>query len=82
MAFDRHVATLPLRIDGATDEAQARMLARDIALLVQASLLRRHSTDEVFDAFCASRLDRAADVFGLLPAGTPFDSILERALPT
>ena len=80
-AFDRLVATLPLRIDGATDEAQARVLARDIALLVQACLLRRHSTDDVFDAFCASRLERASDVFGLLPAGTPFDALLERALP-
>ena len=80
-AFDRLVATLPERIDGGTDEAQARVLARDIALLVQACLLRRHSTDDVFDAFCASRLERASDVFGLLPAGTPFDALLERALP-
>ncbi len=46
-AFDRLAATLPERIDGATDEAQARVLARDIALLVQASLLRRHATDDV-----------------------------------
>jgi putative acyl-CoA dehydrogenase len=80
-AFDRLASTLPDRIDGSTDEAQARMLARDIALLVQAALLRRHSTDAVFAAFCGSRLDRAADVFGLLPAGTPFDALLERALP-
>jgi putative acyl-CoA dehydrogenase len=80
-AFDRLAATLPDRIDGATDEAQARALARDIALLVQAALLRRHSTDAVFAAFCASRLASAADVFGLLPAGTPFDALLERALP-
>ena len=80
-AFDRLAATLPDRIDGATDEAQSRALARDIALLVQAALLRRHATDAVFASFCASRLDRAADVFGLLPAGTPFDALLDRALP-
>jgi putative acyl-CoA dehydrogenase len=80
-AFDRLAATLPERIDGATDEAQARTLARDIALLVQAALLRRHSTDDVFAAFCASRIAQACDVFGLLPAGTPFDALLERALP-
>ena len=80
-AFDRLLARLPAQIDGATDESQARLLARDIALLVQASLLRRHGTDAVFSAFCASRLERCADVFGLLPAGTPFDAILERALP-
>ena len=80
-AFDRLAGTLPERIDGSTDEAQARLLARDIALLVQASLLRRHSTDAVFAAFCSSRLAGAADVFGLLPAGTPLDALLERALP-
>ena len=80
-AFDRLADTLPLRIDGDTDEAQARSLARDIALLVQAALLRQHSTDAVFAAFCSSRLAGAADVFGLLPAGTPFDALLERALP-
>jgi len=80
-AFDRLASTLPDRIDGSTDEAQARMLARDIALLVQAALLRRHSTDAVFASFCAARIANAADVFGLLPAGTPFDALLERALP-
>ncbi len=32
--------------------------------------------------FCASRLDGAADVFGLLPAGTDFDAILQRAMPS
>jgi putative acyl-CoA dehydrogenase len=80
-AFDRLAGSLPERIDGTTEEAQARSLARDIALLVQAALLRRHSTDAVFAAFCESRLEKASDVFGLLPAGTPFDTLLERALP-
>ena len=80
-AFDRLAAALPDRIDSAADESQARVLARDIALLVQAALLRRHSTDAVFASFCASRFDGAADVFGLLPAGTPFDALLARALP-
>ena len=78
---DRLLARLLAQIDGASDESQARLLARVIALLVQASLLRRHGTDAVFSAFCASRLERSADVFGLLPAGTPFDAILERAMP-
>ena len=83
-AFDRLAATLPGRMDGipaGTDEAQARALARDIALLVQAALLRRHSTDAVFAAFCTSRLERGADVFGLLPTGTPLATLLGRALP-
>ena len=80
-AFDRLAATLPPRLDGATEEADARTLTRDLALLMQAALLRRHSTDAVFGAFCTSRLGDGSDVFGRLPAATDFDSILERALP-
>jgi putative acyl-CoA dehydrogenase len=79
-ALDRAAATLPGRLDGGTDEAAARTLARDVALLVQASLLRRHATDAVFAAFCTSRLQLGTDVFGLLPATTPFDTIVDRAL--
>jgi putative acyl-CoA dehydrogenase len=80
-AFDRLAEGLPERLDGGTDEAGARALARDVALLVQASLLRRHSTDDVFAAFCSSRLQHGADVFGALNASTPFDAIVDRALP-
>jgi putative acyl-CoA dehydrogenase len=80
-AFDRLAATLPDRLDGATDEAAARGLARDVALLLQAALLRRHATDAVFAAFCGSRLAQGADVFGCLAADTPFDALVDRALP-
>jgi putative acyl-CoA dehydrogenase len=80
-AFDRLAATLPARVDGGTDEAAARALARDVALVVQAALLRRHSSDAVFEAFCGSRLQQSGDVFGALPAATSFDAIVERALP-
>ncbi len=68
-------------VDATVDEAQARGLARQLALLVQAALLRRHAPEFVFDTFCASRFDRAADVFGLLPAGAPLGALLTRALP-
>jgi putative acyl-CoA dehydrogenase len=80
-AFDRLAATLPERLDGVTEQAGARLLARDVALLVQAALLRQHSSEAVFAAFCASRLAGANDVFGLLPDQTDFDAIVERALP-
>jgi putative acyl-CoA dehydrogenase len=50
--------------------------------VLQAALLARHATPAVFDAFCASRLAAQADTFGLLPPSTPFDAILDRALPT
>ncbi len=80
-AFDRLAATLPGRLDGGTGEADARLLARDVALLIQAALLCRHSTDAAFAAFCHARLQQPADIFGLLPATTPFDALIERALP-
>jgi putative acyl-CoA dehydrogenase len=62
-------------------EAGARRLAASMALCLQASLLIRHSTPEVADAFVASRL--AGDwggVFGTLPRTTPFERIVDRAI--
>jgi putative acyl-CoA dehydrogenase len=80
-ALDRALAAALDAVDGLIAEAQARRLARDLALLLQAALLRQHSTDAVFEAFCASRLENAADVFGLLPAGIEADPIIARAMP-
>jgi putative acyl-CoA dehydrogenase len=81
-AFDRALAGVLDQIDGVTEEAQARRLARDVALLLQAALLKRQSPPAVFDSFCDSRLQSAADVFGLLSAGAPLDSLIQRAMPT
>ena len=78
---DRMVRELPDRMDGGTGEAQARLLARDAALLLQASLLRQHAPSSVFDAFIAARLVRGSDVFGALPDGVDVDAIVARALP-
>ncbi len=80
-ALDRAAERALAGIDTLADEAQARRLARDIALLLQAALMTRGSPS-AFSAFCASRLEGSADVFGLLPAGTDFDAILQRAMPT
>ena len=82
-AFDRLAGTLPSRLDGLTEEAEARVLARDVALAVQAALLRQHSPDFVFEAFCESRL-RTGDslgAFGCLPRGAAFDALVARAHP-
>jgi len=82
--FDRVAASLPARIDGATEEADARRLARDVALVVQASLLKQHAPAEVFDTFCASRLGDAVGgggAFGLLGASAPLDALIARAMP-
>jgi len=81
-AYDRFADALPGRIDAAVDEAEGRRLAQDIALAVQASLLRRHAPDVVFDTFCRSRLGGDwGQAYGTLPAGSDFDTILARAMP-
>jgi putative acyl-CoA dehydrogenase len=68
-------------VDGGVPEAQARVLARDVALLLQAALLHRLVPPPVFEAFCASRLEAASDAFGVLPASADLDFLIERAMP-
>jgi putative acyl-CoA dehydrogenase len=63
-------------------EREARRLAERLAVVLQASLLVRHSSPAVADAFCASRLggDRG-HAYGTLPATAELGSIIERAVP-
>ena len=80
--FDRFSAALLQRVADAPEEANARRLAQDVALAVQAALLHQHAPGFVFDAFCASRL--AGDwgqAFGTLPSGCDVDAIVRRAMP-
>jgi putative acyl-CoA dehydrogenase len=63
-------------------EPGGRRLTQDLALAVQASLLARHAPSFVSEAFCASRLQSdLGGVFGTLAPGTPFDALIERAMP-
>lgn len=81
-AFDRFADSLPQRVDDASAETDARCLAQDVALAVQAALLRQHAPDCVFDAFCRSRLGGDwGQAFGTLNSATDFDSIIARAMP-
>jgi len=61
----------------------ARLLAEQLALALQGSLLVRHAPAAVADAFCAARLAReGGHAYGTLPPGADVGAILERALPT
>jgi putative acyl-CoA dehydrogenase len=80
-AFDRTAGAVLARIGRGTTEVEARRLARDVALLLQASLVLRQAGPAVFDAFCASRLEAASDVFGLLPERFDLTPIIDRAMP-
>ncbi|WP_425259844.1 isovaleryl-CoA dehydrogenase [Rubrivivax sp. RP6-9] len=81
-ALDRAIARVLDAVDATVPEAQARGLARELALVLQATLLHAHAPQPVFDAFCAARLDAPADVYGLLPASADLDVLITRALPT
>jgi putative acyl-CoA dehydrogenase len=90
-ALDRLIAALPSRVEEMATEVEARRLAQDVALAVQAALLVQSAPAAVLRAFCDSRLagwlPNAAlggawgPVFGTLGAGTDLDAIIERAMP-
>ena len=81
-ALDRMAATLPIRVEQMATEMEARRLAQDVALTVQAALLAQTAPAAVFSAFCDSRLDGQWGLsFGSLSARTDFDAIIARAQP-
>ncbi|MET9295620.1 acyl-CoA dehydrogenase family protein [Streptomyces sp. NPDC003077] len=88
---DRHldaaVAGLRTALGHATDPERAQLMARTLAermsLVLQGSLLVRHSHPAVADAFCASRLGGEwGHAYGTLPTGADLTAILERAQTT
>jgi putative acyl-CoA dehydrogenase len=81
-ALDHLADRLPIRVAEMATEMEARRLAQDVALAVQAALLAQTAPPVVFGAFCDSRLDgQWGHSFGSLGAGTGFDAIIERAMP-
>lgn len=79
-AADRLLAALALDADGR--QAMARMVARDLVLLVQADLLLRHAPQVVSRAFVDSRLGAGGgDAFGARPVVLASDALLRRAWP-
>ncbi|HEY3046727.1 MAG TPA: isovaleryl-CoA dehydrogenase [Polaromonas sp.] len=81
-ALDRLAASLPGRVEEMATELEARRLAQDVALAVQAALLLQTAPAAVFSAFCDSRITgNWGQAFGTLAANTDFDSIIARAMP-
>ena len=59
----------------------ARRIVEDLGFGLQASLLVRHSTPAVADAFCAARLGpESGRAYGTLPVGVDAPAIIDRAL--
>lgn len=81
-ALDRVAAALPSRVEEMATEIEARRLAQDVALTVQAALLCQTAPAAVFSAFCDSRLGGEwGQAFGTLTARADFDAIIARAVP-
>ncbi|RDI20035.1 putative acyl-CoA dehydrogenase [Pseudacidovorax intermedius] len=81
-ALDRLMDALPTRVEAMATETQARRLAQDVALAVQAALLVQTAPAAVHEAFCASRIGGDwGQTFGTLGEGADFDAILARAMP-
>ena len=81
-ALDRLVDALPARVEAMATEMEARRLAQDVALAVQAALLVQTAPPAVHGAFCASRLGGDwGHAFGTLGGGVDVDAIVQRAMP-
>jgi putative acyl-CoA dehydrogenase len=80
-ALDRLAAQLPIRVEEMASEMEARRLAQDVALAVQAALLAQTAPSAVFIAFCDSRIGGEwGHSFGSLGASVDFDAIIQRAM--
>ena len=81
-ALDHLAESLPMRVEQMATEIEARRLAQDVALAVQAALLAQTAPGAVFGAFCESRLaGHWGHSFGSLGSGIDFASIIDRAQP-
>lgn len=81
-ALDHLAATLPIRVEHMATELEARRLAQDVALAVQAALLCQTAPPAVFGAFCDSRLGgQWGHAFGTLGQGVDFAALIQRAMP-
>lgn len=79
--FDRGLERLESDWRAPDREIRARSLVEGLALCWQASLLLQGGTEEVAEAFCASRLGMGSGrVFGTLPAKLPMKSLIDRCV--
>jgi putative acyl-CoA dehydrogenase len=81
--FDSALNELKRELSDVGDaEARARRLVERMAIVLQASLLLRHSDPAVASVFCASRLDQSGHQFGTLAPDKSLAAIVERHRPT
>jgi putative acyl-CoA dehydrogenase len=80
--LDGHLDHLARLDPAVATEYDARRVAEDLALALQASLLVRHAPPAVADGFCASRIGgEGGRAYGTLPPGVDALAIIDRAFP-
>jgi putative acyl-CoA dehydrogenase len=80
--LDAHLDSVAGLDAAAATEYDARRVAEDLALALQASLLVRHAPPAVGDGFCAARFGgEGGRAYGTLPAGVDALAIIDRAHP-
>ncbi|OBJ13317.1 acyl-CoA dehydrogenase family protein [Mycobacterium sp. 1245801.1] len=81
--LDDHVQKLHYQLlDRDAPQYMSRLLAQNICLALQGSLLVRHGNSAVAEAFLASRLERSwGGALGTLPRGLDLTTILKRTMP-
>jgi putative acyl-CoA dehydrogenase len=81
-ALDRAIERLPLMLQELARPEQARRMAQELALLMQAALLVQSAPPAVWQAFCDSRLaGHWGQAFGTLGPQADLDAIIARAMP-
>jgi putative acyl-CoA dehydrogenase len=78
--YDRFLQRVEADLQNADDaEVRARHIVENLALALQASVLLKTNESQIADAFIASRLaDRRSGIYGTLPTGTRFRTLIDR----
>jgi putative acyl-CoA dehydrogenase len=81
--YDRFLTRLEDGLRDSDDaELRARHVVESLAIALQASVLLRAGKSQVADSFVASRVaERRSGIYGTLPPGTPFRTLIDRACP-
>ncbi|MEK6322551.1 MAG: isovaleryl-CoA dehydrogenase [Acidobacteriota bacterium] len=81
--YDQLLASIERELSDTNQiEARARRILEALGLALQTAILLQHGRGAVTEAFCSSRLPGEQHLaLGTLPAGTDFDSIIERSRP-
>jgi putative acyl-CoA dehydrogenase len=81
-SLDEAIARLADRFSRTIEEAEARRLVEEMALVLQGAVLVQRAPPAIAEAFCATRLaERPGMIYGAPAAKIDDDAILSRTAP-